>query len=105
MRADALAPVIFVGKAAAGPANVRHLDRFQRRHDVVANAASVWDLGIGPDPNAFVNAVAQMLGELPENVAVDLRAGFGCVNRQFNFLGSHHRHTDSQDDQSEDDKK
>src|SRR5579862_3462521 len=81
LRANALAPVILIGEAAAGPTNVRNLKRFQSANDIVANATSVRDLGIGPDPNALVNAVSKMLCELPENVAVDLRAGFGCVNR------------------------
>jgi hypothetical protein len=30
-----------------------------------------------------------MLGELPKKIAVDLRAGFGRVNRQLDFLRSH----------------
>ena len=68
--------MIFIGEAAPGPTNVRHLDRFQRRNNIVANPPSIWDPGIRPDPNTFVNAVSEMLRELPENVAVDLRTGF-----------------------------
>ena len=105
LRADALAPVILIGEAATGPANVRHFDRFQSAHNIVANPARIRDLGIGPDPNTFVNAVSKMLCELPENVAVDLRAGFGRVDRQFHFLGCHHRRSDRHNDQREADKK
>ena len=46
-----------------------------------------------------------MLCELPENITVDLRAGFGCINRQFDFLGSRDRHNDSHKDQREDDER
>jgi hypothetical protein len=40
--------------------------------------------------------MAQMLGELTEDVAVDLCAGFGRVNRQFNFVGSDRGRSQSQ---------
>ncbi len=43
-RADAIAPVIFVGEASARPAHVGHAKLFQRRNHVIANAAC---LGIG----------------------------------------------------------
>jgi hypothetical protein len=46
-----------------------------------------------------------MLGKLPEKIAVNLRAGFGCVNRQLDFLCGHSRRGDSYNDQSEADKK
>ena len=105
MRANALAPVIFIGEAATGPTNVRHLDRFQSANNIIANPTRILDLGIWPDPNAFINAVSQMLGELPENVAVDLRTGLGCVNRQFDFLCSHYWRSDSHNDQREANKK
>jgi hypothetical protein len=42
-----------------------------------------------------------MLCELPENVTVDLRAGFGCINRQFDFLGSQPRRSDAHNGQRE----
>ena len=40
-RADAVAPVVFVGEAAAGPANVRHFYCLERCHHVVADAARI----------------------------------------------------------------
>jgi hypothetical protein len=45
----------------------------------------------------FLATVSKMLCELPENVTVDLRAGFGCVNRHFNSLGCQCRRTDPHD--------
>ncbi len=79
--ADALAPVVFIGEAAAGPADIRDLDGFQGADDVVADAAGVGDRGIGADPDAFVNAVAEVLGELAEDVAVDRGARLCGVDR------------------------
>ncbi len=85
-RSDAVAPVVFVGEAAAGPANVGDLERLERGHDVVADAAGIWDGGRGADPDALVHAVAEVFGELAEDVAVDLRAGFGRVHGQLDRL-------------------
>ena len=92
-RTDPVPPVIFVGKAAAGPAHVRHLNRFQRGDHVVANAASIRNAGIRADPNAVVNSMSEMLRELPENVAVNLRARLGRINRQLDSLCGQGRHS------------
>src|SRR4051812_22092137 len=73
-RANAVAPVVFVGEASAGPADVRYLDRLQRLDDVVADAARVRNLRIRTDPDPFVDATPEVLGKLAENVPVDLRA-------------------------------
>ena len=45
----------------------------QRGDDVVADAAGVGDRRSGPDPDAFVDAAAQVLGEVAVHVAVDDR--------------------------------
>src|SRR4029453_13189336 len=103
-RADALAPVVFVGEAAARPANVRHLDRLQRGDDVIADAASIRNRGIRADPYTLISAVAEMLGELAENVAVDLRSGLRRVNREYNLLGGCEGRSESHSDQCETDR-
>src|SRR5262245_8529725 len=77
LRADAFAPVIFIGEASAGPAHVGHLQCFECGDNVVTDSARVWNLGICADPDAFVNTVAEVFGELAEEVAVNLRAGLG----------------------------
>ena len=77
---DAVAPVVVVGKAAARPADVRHLKRLERGDHVIANAARVRDRGIWTDPYAIVDAVPEMLSKLAKNVAINLRAGFRHVN-------------------------
>src|SRR5690242_971889 len=83
---DAFAPVVLVGEAATRPAHIRHLDRLQRGDDIVADAASIRNRGTRPDPYAFVNAVAKMLSELAEDIAINLRSSFGCINVQVNLL-------------------
>ena len=74
-RADAVAPVVGVGEAAARPAEIRNLDRAQRGDDVGADPADVRDGGILADPDPLVHAPPEMLGELAEDVPADLRAG------------------------------
>ena len=95
-RSDAFAPVIFVGEAAAGPANVWDFDRLERGNHVVANSARVRDFGIRTDPYAFINAVSEMLGKLAKDVAIDLVADGRDVNRQGNFVCRHSRDSRSQ---------
>ena len=72
--ADSVAPVVFVGEAAAGPAQDGNLQLFQRFDNVRAHAVDVGDRRILADVEPAVNAAAQMLGEVAVNVAVDLRA-------------------------------
>ena len=84
--ADSVAPVVLVGEAAARPADVRHLERLQRGDDVVADAAGVGDGRVGADPDAFVDAVAEVFGELAEDIAVDLRAGLRRVDGQRHLI-------------------
>src|SRR5690606_30012935 len=74
-RADAAAPVGLVGETTAGPAQHRHVQLPQRGQHVVAVAAGVGDLRILAHPDAAVDAVAQVLGELAEDIAADGVAG------------------------------
>src|SRR5690606_39907251 len=74
-RSDAVAPVVLVGEAAARPAHHRHLQFLQRGQHVVAVPTGVGDFRVLADPDAAVDAVAQVLGELAEDVAADGLAG------------------------------
>src|SRR5699024_10721525 len=74
-RADAIAPVVVVGEAAAGPAQVRDLQRAQRLDHVIADAARVRDLGVLAHVEAAVDAAAQMLGGRAGDVPADRVAG------------------------------
>src|ERR1019366_9951138 len=103
-RAETLAPVVLVGEAAAGPAYVRHLERLERGDHVVADTAGIRDCGIRTDPNPLVNTVAEVFGELAEDVAVDLRSRLGRVNRQMDLLRGHGMGGQSESDRAETDK-
>jgi hypothetical protein len=81
-RPDAVAPVIFVGEAAARPAHVGNLDGLQRGDHVVADAAGVGDLRFRAHPDAFINAATEVLGKLAEDIAVDLRTRPGGIDGQ-----------------------
>jgi hypothetical protein len=78
--------MIFVGKAPSGIPNIRHFDRSERIYDIISNTPGVGDLGILSNPDAAINAVAEMFGELAENVTVDLSSRFRGVDTQFNPL-------------------
>src|SRR5699024_354111 len=79
-RADAVAPVVVVGEAAAGPAQVRDLQRTQRLDHVIADATRVRDLGVLAHVEAAVDAAAQVLGEMAVDVPADRVAGAGEVD-------------------------
>jgi hypothetical protein len=63
--------MILIGETAARPAQHRHLDFLQRGDDVVADAARVGNGAVLAHPDAFGNAPAEVLGELPVNVPAD----------------------------------
>ncbi len=65
-RTDAFAPVVFIGKAASRPADHRHLQALQRSNHIVAVAVGVRDLRVFADPDAAVDAEAQVLCKLAE---------------------------------------
>ena len=69
--ADAVHPVVLVGEAAAGPAQVGNPQRPQGLDHVVADAPGVGDRGVLPDPDAAVDAAAEVLGEVAVQVAAD----------------------------------
>src|SRR5699024_6218144 len=74
-RADPVAPVVVVGEADAGPAQVRDPKGSQRLDHVGADAAHVRDLGDLAHVDAAVEAAAQVLGEVAVEVAADGGAG------------------------------
>ncbi|MNT57046.1 hypothetical protein D3C72_1943910 [compost metagenome] len=78
---DAVHPVIFVGEAAARPAEHRNPDLFKRIHNVIANPVRIRNLGIHAYPDSLVNTTSQMLGEMPVNIP---------VNRSFADVGVKH---------------
>ena len=59
-RPDAVAPVVAVGEAAAGPAEVRDPDPAKGVDHVLAHAVDVRDFGFFPDVQAVVDAVPEV---------------------------------------------
>jgi hypothetical protein len=91
-RADSIAPVVFVGEAAARPAQDGDADRSQGRDDVAADPAHVGDGRIRPDPEPVVDAAPEVLGEVAVDVAAD--PGFAAVGADgecilYGFLSGH----------------
>ena len=81
-RADAVHPMVFVGETAARPAQHRHLDLLQRGDDVVADAARVGNGAVLAHPDAFIDAPAEVLGEMAVNVPADGVCALVGVNDQ-----------------------
>ena len=81
-RTHAVHPMIFVGKAAARPAHHRDFYFLERRHHVVADAARVRNRAVRADPDAFINAMAQMFGKLSVNILADDGRARSGVNDQ-----------------------
>src|SRR6185436_12234399 len=81
-RADAVAPMVLVGKTAAGPADLRRLDLFQRSDDVVADAAGVRNRRVFAHPDALVDAMAEMLREMAVDVGIDDGAGLAGLDHK-----------------------
>ncbi len=82
--ANAVGPMILIGKAASGPAQYRHLELAQSLKHVVAVAFGVWYGRILANPQASVDTCAEVLGKL----AVDL-GGDGDLVIDLVEKGSH----------------
>ena len=64
--------MIFVAEAAARPADIGDVERAQGGDDVAADAADMGDRRIAADPDAAVNAGAEMLGNLLGRLLVEI---------------------------------
>jgi hypothetical protein len=85
--ADAVPPVVLVGKTPARPPHHRYVQVPERLDDVVAISVGVRNRRLLAHPHAFVDSRAEMLGELTVDVRIDDRArliganGHGHVDR------------------------
>ena len=64
--------MIFVGKAAARPAQIGDLQLFQGLQYIVAVTLCVGNVGFGAYPKAAIDAGSQVFGELAVYVFTDL---------------------------------
>ena len=60
-RSDTVLPVIFVGKTAAGPANIGCLGLLERLDDIFPDPTFIRDGRILANPVSIVNAASEML--------------------------------------------
>src|ERR1700691_1015056 len=61
---DPVTPVVAVSKTAAGKTNYRRFDLAHFVNQFLANAIDVWNLRVGPNPDAIVDHAAKVLGEV-----------------------------------------
>ena len=80
--ADAVLPVVLVGKAAARPAQHRYANVTQRLHNVRSHAVYVRNRAILSDKKAVIDAAAQMFGKMSVQIAVDFGSFSLCVYNQ-----------------------
>jgi hypothetical protein len=80
--ADAVAPVVGVGEAAAGPAQDGSLDGAHGVDEGLADAVVVGDLGVFADPDAVVDDAAEMLDEVGVELGGD--DADGLIWKDFN---------------------
>ena len=81
--ADAVAPVVAVGEAAAGPAVVGGGDALHVVDELTADAVDVGDFGIAADPDAVVDDGAEVFDEMAVEVGAD--ACSGSLQRRLRF--------------------
>ena len=74
---DAVAPVVGVGEAAAGPAEQRRLNGAHGVDEGLADAAGIGDFGVGADPDAVVDDAAEVLDEMAIDLGGDGGDGLG----------------------------
>ena len=71
LRADTIAPVVGIGKAAARPAQHRDVQRLERIDNIAAHTVDVGNLRVFADIKALIDAAAQMLRELTVDIRVN----------------------------------
>src|SRR5512146_1421428 len=71
VRAYTILPMIIVGKATARPTNDGWFHPAQGLDDISAKTSHVGDGRILADPDAVINAAAEVLGEMTVDIRVD----------------------------------
>jgi hypothetical protein len=54
---------------------------------IVTDSTGIGDGRVRANPDAFVQTVTEILGELAEDVAIDFRAGLRGIDGQMNVVG------------------
>jgi len=69
--ANAVFPMVFIGKTTAWPAQVGDVDVLEGVNNVVANAACVGNVGCFTNINPVVDTATEVLGKVAINVFVN----------------------------------
>src|SRR5690349_1049573 len=88
--------MIFVGEAAARPANVGNMQFAQSSNHVVAEAVCVGNGRCLTHPYTSINPAAKMFGELAIDVAIDCWAGLIDTDCRRRFVLSARRSRSSE---------
>jgi hypothetical protein len=71
-RTDPVAPMIFVGKAPPGPAQIGDVGGAQSLHHIVTDTPCVWGSGFLAHPEPAIDATAQMFRKMAIDVPANL---------------------------------
>ena len=99
--ANAVHPVIFVGKASSWPAHHGNFKGFQGLKHVLAITLNVGDVRIGSYPDAAIDAASEVFGKLSVNlfrnhilglIGMDIELDILCQYRNRQHKSNCHRH-------------
>jgi hypothetical protein len=78
--AYAVFPMVLIGKAASGPAQIWDFDLFKRCNNILPYAPDIGNGRIFANPVAAVNTASQMLGKMAVNMAAYPHIALYCIN-------------------------
>ena len=87
-RPDSISPVILVCEASSWPAHHGNFERSQCGDDVLPKSSLVRNCRMVAHPNAVIDAMPQMLGELTVDVTIDDRTRLLGMHNNSNGLGT-----------------
>ena len=90
-RADAVHPVILVGKASSWPSQYRNLEGFQSLEHILAIAVDVWYLRVFAYPKSAVDARTKVFSKLSINLLMDFLCALVYMHCNLGVV-SHSRH-------------
>src|SRR2546426_3115823 len=93
-RADGILPMVFVGKAAARPAEYWHVNLAKGLDHIIADPSGVRNRRVFPDPDPLVDAPPQMFSKVAVHILVDPLLALICLDNEmihsyfsFTFVG------------------
>src|SRR5215831_5869810 len=78
---DSITPMILIGVAAARPSQDSKIEALERCDHIIAKAASVRNRRVFTNPDAVIDAAAQVFGKTAIDIAADRRTRLVSANR------------------------